>query len=99
MNYYTLIDMDTDGTVKTALFPTEDEVQAMSRGRAYLEEIVPHSFRLHTLRPMEDDADIRCPSCGKRLKLVVSARSPHIRNSIYHCTFCEPPRGGSYLRD
>lgn len=88
--FYSLIDMDSSGRIRTALIPTKDEVQAISRGRPYLEEIVPHSFWLHTLMPLADSETILCPTCGSELKRVASDKSPHVRNSIYHCYRCSP---------
>ena len=88
--YYTLIDMDSEGQFKTALFPALDEVKSISRGKPYLEEVVPGSFWLHTLKPLADSVSIQCPKCGNKLTLVASVNDSIIRNSIYHCDRCNP---------
>lgn len=86
--YYPLIDCDTEGTEKVALFPTLDCDTVMAQSKMWLEEMVPNYFRLH-LRPgiRNNVATIRCPRCGKALRKI-SEPITKTKQGLYFCGNC-----------
>ena len=86
IKYYPVIDMSSDGKTGCAVFPAEDEAVIKAHHKAYLEEIVRGSFRLHT--DGAKDIEIRCPRCGKPLRCVISVSGSH-RCPVYRCEHCK----------
>ena len=44
---YPLIDYETDGTEKMPMFPVTDSKSIKAQSHLWLEEVVPHYYRLH----------------------------------------------------
>ena len=89
IRYYPLIDCDTEGTEKVAMIPTLDRNTVKAQSGMWLEEMVPHYFRLFT-KDTTNSADafhIRCPSCGTALKCISGASNENKRG-LYVCCAC-----------
>ena len=87
--YYPLIDCDTEGTEKVALFPTLDRGTIMAQSKMWLEEIVPNYFRLHIRSGISTNAiTIRCPRCGKALRQI-SEPINETKQGLYVCGNCD----------
>ena len=71
IKYYPLIDCDSDGTEKMAMFPSLDRDTIMAQSKLWLEEMVPSYFRL-CARPGNSagGVTIHCPRCGNPLKAI-----------------------------
>ncbi|NLA86536.1 MAG: hypothetical protein GX847_04480 [Clostridiales bacterium] len=91
IKYHPLIGGDTEDIDKVPMFasPQKDSVSATSS--LYLEEFVPHRYRLHAKKPtsMKDylGYKIHCPYCGA----VMDAVAPHIdqyKLAVYVCKKC-----------
>ena len=87
--YYPLIDCDTEGTEKVALFPTSDRDTVMGQSKIWLEEMVPHYFRLN-IRPgiSTNSITLRCPRCGKALRQI-SEPINETKQGLYVCGNCD----------
>ena len=94
IRYYPLIDCDSEGTEKVAMIPTPNGNTVKSQSRMWLEEMVPHHFRLYTqpliLYRISATADagshrwVKCRSCP-----VCCFAQTAVRN----CTKSEPEGG------
>ena len=87
--YYPLIDCDTEGRKKAPMIPTPNEDTVRAQAGMWLEEMIPHYFRLcsqSSNRPA-DTFRIRCPRCGKVLKRI-SADINETRHGLYVCSAC-----------
>ena len=73
------------------LFFTNDK-RAVSQNDYYLEEIVPHYYRLISKTAMPERTvrsfRIRCPVCGSRLKPIASGVDAH-KHALCRCFDCE----------
>ena len=88
IRYYPLINCDSEGTEKVAMIPTPDGNTAKSRSRMWLEEMIPHHFRLHTQNSSSaDPLNIRCPRCGSALKRI-SGSINETKHGLYICSAC-----------
>ena len=88
IRYYPLIDCDSEGKEKVAMIPTPDGNTAKSRSRMWLEEMIPHHFRLHTQNiSSADPLNIRCPRCGSELKRI-SGSINETKHGLYVCSAC-----------
>jgi predicted RNA-binding Zn-ribbon protein involved in translation (DUF1610 family) len=87
VNYFPVIAMDPDGRYRAAMLPTHDEASAKDSHKAYLEEIVPHSFRLHSREHIPKTVNISCPYCGAYLKCLYEGDGRRIL-SMYRCPKC-----------
>ena len=86
--YYPLIDCDTEGTEKVAMIPTPNGNAVKSRSQMWLEEMIPHHFRLHTQKNSSADTfHIRCPRCGKVLDRIGRAIN-ETKLGLYVCSSC-----------
>lgn len=92
IRYHPLVDADTDGREKTPMFFTTDRETVDARHALYLEEFVPHRYRLHARAPHSMAAylgyNIHCPYCGA----VMEATAPHIDQytlAVYACKKCK----------
>lgn len=86
--YYPLIDCDTEGVEKVALFPTLDRGTIMAQSKMWLEEIVPNYFRLHIRPGISTNAiSIRCPRCGTALRQI-SDPINETKQGLYVCGNC-----------
>lgn len=89
IKYYPLIDCDTEGTEKVAMIPTPNGNAVKSRSKMWLEEMVPHYFRLCTqnCNRSADTFHIRCPRCGTALKRI-SNDINETKRGLYVCSAC-----------
>lgn len=64
--YYPLIDCDAEGSEKAAMIPTPREDTVRAQAGMWLEEMIPHYFRLCSQNSNcpADTFRIRCPRCG-----------------------------------
>lgn len=87
--YYPLIDCDTEGTEKAAMFPAKDENTVKAQSDMWLVEIVPCFYRLHAKSdyPAADGFTIRCPLCGKAMKCISGDINESARG-LYVCRSC-----------
>ena len=87
IKYYPLIDCDTDGAEKVAMIPVTNEAAIRSQSEMWLEEMIPHYFRLciQSSNPSADACNIRCPRCGTVLKRI-SRDINETRRSLYVCS-------------
>ena len=88
IRYYPLIDCDTEGTEKVAMFPTLDRGTVMAQGKMWLEEMVPNYFRLYTRSGISTNGiTVRCPRCGKALR-AISEPINETKQELYVCGNC-----------
>ena len=88
IRYYPLIDCDSDGTEKVAMIPTPNGNTVKSQSQMWLEEMVPHHFRLYTKNSSSADTfNIRCPRCGTALKRISGAIN-ETKRGLYVCYAC-----------
>ena len=87
--YYPLIDCDTEGRKKAPMIPTPNEDTVRAQAGMWLEEMIPHYFRLCSQNSNRPAATfrIRCPRCGKVLKRI-SAGINETRHGLYVCSAC-----------
>ena len=87
--YYPLIDCDAKGTEKAAMIPTPHEGTVRAQAGMWLEEMIPHCFRLCSQNGNHpaDTYHIRCPRCGKALKRI-GADINETRHGLYVCSAC-----------
>ena len=86
--YYPLIDCDTEGTEKVAMIPTPNGNAVKSQSKMWLEEMIPHHFRLYTQNSSSADTfHIRCPRCGKVLDRIGRAIN-ETKLGLYVCSSC-----------
>ena len=92
IKYHPLIDADTDGADKIPMFFTTDREAVIAHHALYLEEFVPHRYRLHAKAPHSMKTylgyNIHCPCCGA----VMEAITPHIdeyKLAVYACKKCK----------
>ena len=89
IRYYPLIDCDTEGTEKAAMIPTLDRNAVKTQSDMWLEEMIPHHFRLYTgkTRSCAYTFNIRCPCCGTVIKRICGAVNENKRG-LYVCSVC-----------
>lgn len=89
IKYYPVIDCDTEGTEKVAMIPTPNGDAVKSRSSMWLEEMIPHYFRLHTKSSSNstDTFTIHCPRCGMALKQI-GANINETKRGLYVCSVC-----------
>ena len=88
IKYYPLIDCDTEGTEKVAMIPTPNGSTVKVQSEMWLEEMIPHYFRLYTQnRNLADTFNIRCPRCGSALKRI-SGDINETKRGLYVCNGC-----------
>ena len=87
--YYPPIDSDTEGTEKAAMIPTSSEGTVRAQAGMWLEEMIPHYFRLCSQNSNcpADTYHVRCPRCGKALKRI-GADINETRHGLYVCSAC-----------
>ena len=89
--YYPVIDCDSEGKEKAALFPVYNRDTVSRNHSLWLEEMIPHHFRLCSKNAFEPRVKgsftIHCPVCNKPLKLIGSA-TDNTRRGLYECSFC-----------
>ena len=88
IRYYPLIDCDSDGTEKVAMIPTPNGITVKAQSNMWLEEMVPHHFRLYSQNSNSaDNFNIRCPRCGTALKRI-SGVINETKRGLYVCYAC-----------
>lgn len=88
IRYYPLIDCDTEGTEKVAMIPTPNGNTVKAQSEMWLEEMIPHHFRLYTKNSSSADTfNIRCPRCGTALKRI-SVGINETKHGLYVCSAC-----------
>ena len=88
IRYYPLIDCDTEGTEKVAMIPTLNGNAVKAHSRMWLEEMIPHHFRLHTQNSSSAASfNIRCPRCGTVLNRI-SGSINETKHGLYVCSAC-----------
>ena len=87
--YYPLVSCDVDDTEKIAIIPTPNANAVRSRSNMWLEEIIPHYFRLSAKKnqPPTDSFSIRCPQCGKTLQRIGRDINESTRG-LFVCNTC-----------
>ena len=88
IRYYPLIDCDTEGTEKAAMIPAPNSTAVQAQSGMWLEEMIPHHFRLYTQNSSTADTfNIRCPRCGTALKRI-SGGINETKRGLYVCSAC-----------
>lgn len=88
IRYYSLIDCDTEGTEKVAMIPAPNSAAVQAQSEMWLEEMIPHYFRLYTKNSSSADTfNIRCPRCGLALKRISGAIN-ETKRGLYVCSAC-----------
>ena len=88
IKYYPLIDCDIEGTEKMAMIPTLNGNTVKGQSEMWLEEMIPHYFRLCTKKSSSTDTfNIRCPRCGTALKRI-SRSTNETKHGLYVCSAC-----------
>lgn len=88
IRYNPLINCDSEGTEKVAMIPTPNCNTVKSRSVMWLEEMIPHHFRLYTQNSSSTDPfNIRCPRCGSALKRI-SGSINETKHGLYVCSAC-----------
>lgn len=91
VKYYPVIDCNSDGTQKAALFPVYNRDIVSKNHTLWLEELIPYHFRLCTKSANEPRVTgaftIHCPACGKPLKRIARA-TDNTRLGLYECSSC-----------
>ena len=87
--YYPLIDCDTEGTEKVAMIPTPNGNAVRSRSKLWLEEMIPHYFRLYAKQGTQpaENFHIHCPRCGKVLDRI-GREINETKLGLYVCSSC-----------
>ncbi len=89
--YYPVVDCDSEGKEKAALFPAYNRDTVSHNHSLWLEEMIPHHFRLCSKNASEPRVKgsftIHCPVCNKPLKLIGSA-TDNTRRGLYECSSC-----------
>lgn len=89
IKYYPLIDCKTDGTEKMPMFPVTDSKSIKAQSHLWLEEVVPHYYRLHAKSSYSSNnaISIRCPLCGKVMRCI-SGDINETKLGLYICSSC-----------
>ena len=89
--YYPVIDCDTEGIVKAALFPCYSEKTVSRNHRMWLEESIPQHYRLCCKNSFDKratgDIQIHCPKCSTVMQKVLPVTNGH-RLGVYICPAC-----------
>ena len=90
IKYHPLVDADPEGIVRVPMFCTTD-FKGMKHHQFYLEECIPHRFRLHSAedrtREEAQSGKIRCPYCGQVLQSISSSNGGTV-HGLYVCPKC-----------
>lgn len=88
---YPVVDCSTDGEDKVPMFFHTDRDAVSNRHRFYMEEVMPHYYRLYsrgvTSQAESNSFRIRCPHCGSVMATVNRPQDDH-KLSLYTCDRC-----------
>jgi len=91
VKYYPVIDCDCDGTAKAPMIPALSEDTIKRNHSVWLEEIVPHRFRLYSTEDgagrLKGSFTIRCPYCNSELTQI-GERINNTKHGLYVCSSC-----------
>lgn len=91
IRYYPVIDIDTEGYEKHPMTPTLSADTVREHHRFWLEEIIPHYFRLCAAEPQSRETvsrfRIHCPYCSGILS-PISSNVDGKRYFLYACDKC-----------
>lgn len=88
VKYYPLIDCDSEGTEKMPMFPVTESQSIKAQSQLWLEELVPHHYRLYAKNKRPATAfSIRCPLCGKTMRCI-SRDVNETKLGLYVCSSC-----------
>lgn len=91
IRYHPLVDRDSEGKDKVPMFFSGDEATVRKSHDLYLEEIVPHYYRLCAVNGLSAKAakayTIHCPVCGKAMVPVTEPVNNN-RLGLYKCPDC-----------
>lgn len=91
IKYYPLVDCDTEGTEKVAMFVSTDRETIESIHSMYLAAIVPNYYRLHCMEGNRNHTkapDIHCPLCGNVMMQIGGALN-ETKLGLYTCKKCQ----------
>jgi len=92
VKFYTLVDVDSDGTEKVPMFGAAIPEDDAKQHDFWLMETVPHYYRLRSKTPLawtEDSGwQIHCPLCGQVMQ-PISVPASDCSRSLYRCPKCE----------
>lgn len=90
--YYPLLNISGDGKMNVPMTVSTDRNMVEKYHNHYLEEIIPHYFRLYTSYSSSyydvDNFKIKCPICGNVLKAISRPVNKNKR-SLYICSICK----------
>ena len=90
--YHPLVDANSGGTEKVPMFFSDDEKTVAENHAFYLDEIVPHYYRLVARAAHDRMADgtykIHCPECGHIMQTIAGRIDEH-RLALYACPKCK----------
>ena len=96
IKYHPLVDADTEGTEKVPMFFSTNEESVSAHHKLYLEEIIPHYYRLCSSEPMTaaevEGLTIHCPLCNKVMR-AISSQHDGKRHALYQCDRCQEAEG------
>lgn len=91
IRYYPLVDATTDGKIKSPMFHTTSKDTVEEKHKFYLEEMIPHYYRLYVSKPKMGISakgfDIQCPICGSTMKAISKPLNSK-KKSLYTCEKC-----------
>ena len=91
LKYYPLVDVGSDSLEKVPMFFSDNEKIVAKNHTFYLDEIVPHYYRLVARtshdRMARDIYKIHCPECGHIMQAIAGHINEH-RLALYACPTC-----------
>lgn len=91
IKYYSIVDCDTEGIEKAAMFVSTDKETIESVHSMYLSEVVPNHYRLcrtNDKHSFSDESIIHCPKCGRKMKQIGRPINEK-KLGLYTCEKCK----------
>jgi hypothetical protein len=92
IKYYPVIDCNSDGTVKAALFPVYSEDIIRRCHGLWLTEVMPNRYSLRSTdkgrERLNDPFKLKCPKCSSVMRLIATGTSEN-RHGLYSCSSCD----------
>jgi len=89
--YYPVIDCDSEGKEKAALFPCYNKETVSRHHRVWLEELVPNHYRLCAREAYDKRTygfvALHCPKCNGKMDKVIPITDGH-RLGLFICPKC-----------